>query len=221
MPWIVRRLKSLVVLCGVVCTLGAAAPIHAQNVGQSSQQNPSKAVLSTTVGSGPTRPSHLDTFAAFVREIGMDDLSARREAITGNKQPHVDWKSQNRTFIGLSDDNWQSAYAILLDASQQVSNWGDDMQDALGWKDGRFQPDRSQPATERAVRFDALTQRGDRIVEDALTKLRQQLGDEAFNKLDAFVYQREGGQRIINRGPIKRGPIETAKAVSPAISASR
>ncbi len=151
----------------------------------------------------------------------MDDLSARREAITGQRQPRMDWNTLNRASIGLSDEEWQSAYAILLDASQQVANWGDDLQDVLGWKDGRFQPDHSQSATERAARFDALTERGDSIVEDAITKLHRQLGDEAFSRLDAFVYQREGGQRIINRGPIKRGPIETARSASPAVPTSK
>jgi hypothetical protein len=45
-----------------------------------------------------------------------------------------------------------------------------------------------------------------------VAKLRQALGDDAFNKLASFVYNREGGQTIVNQGPIHRGPIQTAKA---------
>jgi hypothetical protein len=158
-----------------------------------------------------TRPSRVDTFAAFVREIGADDLAARKEAITGQAQPRVDWKTVSRGSIGLTEEEWSRAYAILLDGSERVAEWGDEMQDSLGWKDGRFQADPSRRAVETA-RFDTLSGQGDSIVDETMERLRQGLGDEAFNKLDVFVYQREGGARIVDEGPIRKGPIETARA---------
>ena len=209
MPGFFGRTVFPAVLGGVGCILGATAPAVAQDA--PAQLNRSEAVLSTRVGSSMTRPSHVDTFAAFVREIGADDLAARKEAITGQAQSRVNWTTVNRASIGLSDEEWSSAYAILLDGSERVAEWGDSMQDALGWKDGRFQADPSQRPAERA-RFDTLSGQGDSIVDETMARLREQLGDDAFNKLDTFVYQREGGERIVNDGPIRKGPIETARA---------
>ena len=217
MPGFFRRLQALVVLGGIGCTLAAAASARAQDATQTVHLNRSEAVLSTTVGSFVNRPSHVETFAAFVREIGADDLYARKEAITGEKQPRVDWKTLNHALIGLTDEEWSTAYTILLDGSQRVADWGDQMQEALGWKDGRFQADRSGPAAEQMARFDRLSDQGDSIVDETMARLRQHLGDDAFNKLDTFVYQREGGERIVDQGPIKRGPIETAKATPQAV----
>jgi len=215
MPGFFARLQFLVVLGGVGCTLGAASA-RAQDTAQTGNLNRSEAVLSTTVGAFAHRPSHIEAFAAFVREIGADDLSARKEAITGEKQPRVDWKTTNQALIGLSDEKWSTAYSILLDGSQRVADWGDQMQDTLGWKDGRFQTDSSKPVAKQMARFDQLNDQGDAIVEEIMARLRQRLGDDAFNELDTFVYQREGGEHIINQGPIKRGPIETAQTVPQA-----
>ena len=85
------------------------------------------------------------------------------------------------------------------------------MQDALGWQDGRFQADTAQRAA-RAAKFDKLNAQGDSIVEATMLRLRHQLGKDAFSRLDAFVRQREGGRRSLDRGPIHKGPIETAHA---------
>lgn len=208
MPRFLGRLSFSAVLGGVVCTLGATAPAGAQNT--NAQLNRSEVVLSTGTGSPVAKSNHLETFAAFEREIGADDLAARKEAITGRPQSRVDWKTLNHTSIGLKDEEWNATYSILLDGSQRVANWGDAMQEALGWQDGRFEADPSQRSVAMA-RFDRLSGSGDSIVDETMNRLRQQLGDDAYNKLDAFVYQREGGQRVIDRGPIRRGPVETAQ----------
>jgi hypothetical protein len=221
MPGFSVRVCFLAVFGGVVSILGATAPAFAQNSVADSQPNRSEAVLSTNVGSVGSRPSHVDTFAAFVREIGADDLTARKEAITGEKHSRVDWKTVNRTLIGLTDEEWQSTYSILLDSSQQVANWGDDMQASLGWKDGRFEADHTQSTAKQKARFDALNDSGDSIVYGTIARLQEKLGDDAFGRLDAFVYQRESGERNVNRGPIKRGPIQTAKATPLVVITTR
>jgi hypothetical protein len=220
MPGFFVRVHFLAVFGGVVCILGTTAQVRAQEA-TTAEPNRSEAVLSMNVGSFASRPSHVDTFAAFVREIGADDLAARKEEITGEKQSRVDWKAVNRTFIGLTDDEWQSTYSILLDGSQRVANWGDEMQESLGWKDGRFEADRTKSATQRMARFDALNDSGDSIVYGTMARLQQKLGDGAFGRLDAFVYRRESGERNVNRNPIRRGPIQTAKATPVAVIATR
>jgi len=209
------RAGFLVVLFGEVsCILGASAPAAAQAAG--AQVHPSEAVLSTRERPF-TRPSHVETFAALLREIGADDLAAREEAITGEKQLRVDWTTVNRSSIGLSDEQWSAACAILLDGGQRVSAWGDAMQDALGWKDGQFASAASAVnAAREKTQFDALSERGDAIVEETMTTLQQTLGAEAYARLDAYVYRREGGG-ILNPGPIRKGPIETAR-VTPILT---
>jgi hypothetical protein len=221
MPRFFVRVYFLAVFGGVVCILGTTGRAQGQDTTTIAEQNRSEAVLSTNVGSFASRPSHVDTFAAFVREIGADDLAARKEAITGEKYARVDWKTMNRTFIGLTDDEWNSTYSILLEGSQRVANWGDEMQESLGWKDGLFEANHAQPVTKQMARFDALNDSGDSIVYGTMARLQEKLGDGAFGRLDSFVYQREGGERSVNRGPIKRGPIQTAKATPVALMATR
>ncbi len=212
MPGFFQRVGFTVVLFGgVVCTLGAGAPAWAQNAAvTASQPSHSEAVLSMSVGPFFSRTSHVETFAAFLREIGADDLAARKEAITGRKQARVDWIALNRASIGLTDEQWKSAYAILVDGSQQVADWGDAMQDALGWKDGRFQAD-PQDRLAKTAQFDRLSAHGDSIVDATIATLQQELGNDAFDRLDTFVIQREGGKRTIDQGPIHKGRMETAK----------
>lgn len=212
MPGFFGRVHFLVVLGGVGCALVATMPVCAQDAMTAAPQNRG-AAASASAGSLAPRPSHAETFAAFMQEIGLDDLAAHKEAITGDTQSRVDWKAMNHASIGLTDEQWTTAYAILLDGSQQVANWGDEMQDALGWRDGQFQADRSTRADERTARFDALSGRGDSIIDETMGRLQQSLGDDAFRKLDAFVYRREGGDWNVDRGRVRRGPIETAKAI--------
>ena len=212
MPGFFRRVLLFAAFSGeVVCILGAAAPVYAQNSTAPAQLNRSAAVMSSGVGPSMVGISHVETFAAFQREIGASELTAREEAITGRNQPRVDWTMVNRTTIGLTDEEWKTAYAILLDGSQRVAEWSDEMQDALGWREGRFQADPVQ-RTARKARFDALSARGDSIVEETMVRLRQQLGNDAFSRLDAFAGQRESGRRSVDRGPVRKGPIETAQA---------
>lgn len=197
----------LLAVFGVVgCTLVASARAQDATTGRSA------VALSTNPTAGGVTLSRADTFAAFIQEIGFDDLAARKEAITGEKQFRVDWKTVNHRAIGLSDDEWSTAYRILLEGSQRVANWGDQMQDALGWKDGRFEADLSKHQAERLARIDSLSQQGEPIIGETIGTLREALGDDAFNKLSAFVYEREGNERIVEQGPIHRGPIQTAKA---------
>jgi hypothetical protein len=212
MPGFFRRVLLFAAFSGeVVCILGAAAPVYAQNSTAPAQLNRSAAVMSSGVGPSMVGISHVETFAAFQREIGASELTAREEAITGRNQPRVDWTMVNRTTIGLTDEEWKTAYGILLEGSQRVAEWSDEMQDALGWREGRFQADPAQ-RTARTAKFDALSARGDSIVEETMFRLRRQLGEDAFGKLDAFVSQHEGGRRSVDQGPIRKGPIETAQA---------
>jgi hypothetical protein len=212
MPGFFKRVNDLAVFGGVVCALVATVPVRAQEAKTAGPQTRNAAAVSPS-DSSITRPSHEVTFTAFVREIGLDDLAARKEAITGEKQARVDWKRLNQASIGLTDGEWATAYSILLDGSDKVGAWSDEMQDALGWKDGRFPGDGSTRATEQTARFDALSDRENSIVDETMTTLLQKLGDDAFNRLDAFAYRREGGERVIDRGPMRRGPTETAEVM--------
>lgn len=211
MPKFTRSSLLFVVLGGVVCTLGAWAPVCAQDV-TAAQPDHSAVALSASSTPFLHLPSHAEAFAAFMQEVGFDDLAARKEAITGEAQPRVDWKTMNQKSIGLTGDQWATARFILLEGSQRVADWGDEMHEALGWKDGRFQSDPSQGSAERLAVLDSLSREGDPIIDDTMARLERQLGAEDFSKLDCFVFQREGGERILDQGPIRRGPIETAKA---------
>lgn len=216
MPGLLGRMQWIAVLSGgAICTLGAGAPTWAQDAASAAPVNRSEAVLSTGVGPSVSRANHVETFAALLREVGADDLAARKEAITGQKQPRVDWVTLNRASVGLSDEEWKVTYAILEEGSQRVADWGDEVQDALGWQEGRFEAERlrSDPAQRAAMstQFDTLNAQGDSIVAATIAMLRERLREDAFDKLDAFVFQRESGKPVAAPGPIKKGPMETAR----------
>ena len=204
-----RRAGFLAVFGGVVCTLAAVAA-GAQNA-PAVQQDRSQEVLPANTGSFFTTPSHAEMFGAFMQEIGLDDLAMRKEAITGEQVARVDWTMLNRTSIGLSGEDWAVAYSILLDGSQRMANWGDAMQAALGWRDGRYQADPSKAAAAELASFERLDSQGTPIVEDTMVRLRLNLGDKAFARLAGFVYQREAADRMIDRTPMQREPVESAK----------
>jgi hypothetical protein len=48
-------------------------------------------------------------------------------------------------------------------------------------------------------------------VDATIATLQQKLGNNAFDRLDTFVIQREGGKRTLDHGPIRKGRMETAK----------
>jgi hypothetical protein len=210
MPKFLRNFCLTALLGEVVCILGATA--CAQQAAAPDQQSPAAAALPASSDALPHRLTHAEAFAAFIEEIGQDDLAARKEAITGEPQPRIDWKTVNHVGIGLTDEDWAIARSILLDGSERMGDWGDEMQEALGWKDGRYQAASTGHARERLARLESLSDRAEPIIENTMEILRQNLGDRAFSRLDAYVYQREGGHRIIQTTPMQRGPIETAKA---------
>jgi len=121
MPRFFEHLYRIAVLGGVGCTLVAGPSARAQDAA-TVQQSLLESASSTSVPavSGAYGLNHPDTFAAFIQEIGFDDLASRKEAITGDKQFRVDWNAVNHNMIGLSDDQWATAYAVLLDGSQRV-----------------------------------------------------------------------------------------------------
>ncbi|HEX4309178.1 MAG TPA: hypothetical protein VHZ25_04070 [Acidobacteriaceae bacterium] len=209
MPGFLQRVHGIAVFGGVVCALAANVPVGAQEAMTAVPQIRNAAAVSPS-DSSKAWPSHEATFTAFVQEIGGDDLAARKETITGEKQGRVDWARLNHVSIGLTDEEWASAYAILLEGSDQLGAWSDRMQESLGWRDGRFEGGGSARATEHATGFDALSDQRNTIINDTMTKLEQKLGGDAFNRLDAFVYRREGGERVIDRSPMRRGRTETA-----------
>jgi hypothetical protein len=209
MPGFFKSVRGIAVFVGVVCALVVNVPVRAQEAMTAVPQTRNAAAVSSS-DSSTAWPSHEATFTAFVQEIGLDDLAARKEAITGEKQARVDSTRFNHVSIGLTDEEWAGAYAILLEGSDELGAWSDQMQEALGWKDGRFQGGGSARATEEAAGFDSLSDQKNPIINDTMTKLEQKLGGDAFNRLDAFVYRREGGERVIDRSPMRRGRTETA-----------
>jgi hypothetical protein len=137
------------------------------------------------------RPGHADTFAALIQEIGFDDLLAHKEA-AGEKEFRVDWKKVNRLSIGLTDDEWRLAYSILLDGSARIDAWSDQMHDALGWSGGRFHVQPSTDATEQMAKLNSLDHQGEPIVAETITRLKHELGEASFEKLEAFAHQHAG-----------------------------
>lgn len=206
MPRFFGRSYLLAVLGGVGCTLVATASLRAQDariVGQGQAAPLATSVTSTSVASLQS-PGSAHTFAAFIQEIGFDDLQARKEA-AGERELRVDWKKVNQQLIGLTDDEWKTAYSILLDGSERTDAWSDQVHDTLGWNDGRFQINPSKHKAAVMAKLDSLDHQGAPIVAETIARLKQELGEASFKKLESFAHGNGSAGRMIGAGLVEEG----------------
>jgi hypothetical protein len=188
MPGFSGFTRLLAVPAGVLCALVMTASLRAQDARPVVE---GQVALSASSVVPIQRPGHADTFAALIQEIGFDDLLARKEA-AGEKEFRVDWRKVNRLSIGLSDDEWRIAYSILLDGSARIDAWSDQMHDTLGWSGGRFVVQSSTGAAVQMAKMDSLDHQGEPIVAETITRLKHELGEASFEKLEAFAHQHAG-----------------------------
>ncbi len=190
MPGFTALTKLLLVPAVVVGALVGASSVLAQDLRTVGLTQSQVALPASTV-TPIQRPGHGDVFAALIQEIGFDDLLARKEA-AGAKEFRVDWRKVNHLSIGLSDDEWRIAYAILLDGSTRIDAWSDQMHETLGWSGGRFLVQSSADAAEQMAKLSSLDHQGDPIVAETITRLKHELGEASFRKLESFAHQHAG-----------------------------
>jgi len=147
------------------------------------------------------RIGRIAVYSDFIREIGMDDYLTKKESLTGQKRVGIDWATQNRLAVGLTDDEWTDTYNIVLDANHRYVEWGRQFDEGFHLNDGNFQVDSTNRTPEHKASLEAIKSQGRIIVAETIIQLKRQLGEESFKKLDLYLWKQMHGGTIILHDP--------------------
>ena len=128
-----------------------------------------------------------DTYRLFVRETGVLEANLQLDIESGNTRG-----SERRHFgscLGLKDGAEQTIYSIVLDASNQIQTDDQVVRNAV--PPGRPLSHDEAEAVGHVI--SAMNKKNEEIIAQTMSLLRQQLGEEDFAKLDAYIYQLENG----------------------------
>jgi hypothetical protein len=150
------------------------------------------------------QPTEFTIFADFIDRLGTEDLQIKAATEQGGKL--IGTRTNYSRLMNIREDEEQDMWNIILDAFYRVGE--NDRQFELAVheaQDASFESDPNR-SHELETRKAALSQERPKIYQEAIVKLNQVLGAEAFNKLNAYVFRLLG----------KPGPIRFVTYVGPA-----
>jgi hypothetical protein len=130
--------------------------------------------------------NQLQAYIDLIDAIGWEEIQFQSETQQGKDHavPRRDYSRQ----MGISQAQEQVMRAILLDAFNQIREndrkWS-------AYNDAVHQNWGATSSAELTAESHESDKRRLKIYEEAVTKLRQALGEEAFNTMDAWVDQNE------------------------------
>jgi hypothetical protein len=183
-------------LLGVACacaTLAASPLANSQSAPPVQQEQPPRAVVgpptSDSATGGELRWGSLHVYEFLIDSIGNDEAHVQQEIREGKEPTHI--RLDLVKIIGFREDEQQATRTILLDAFLRLQELNKQFMAA-----GREL--HQNPGPESKAKWDAMAQQGPKIMQETIDKLRQELGKEAFQKLDAYANRQFGG---VIKGP--------------------
>jgi hypothetical protein len=206
MPSYLRpKFRLLILACGVLCVTTArllqsqSLPVSAQQ-DQASQADHAAASQTTTRKLVPT-PVNVKYYF-FIMQVGAEDgRSHGNSHDEGEKVDQVKLLARN---INLRQDEAQALYTIVTDGYRRILENDRDF-DAAG------KAEIQEKGLERASReplsaqMQALSTKQRVIIEDTISRLKQELGQESFKKLDIDVTRNWGRGVWVNVPPGQNG----------------
>jgi hypothetical protein len=191
-----RFTRSLLSAACICLTLAISSLVHSQATADATQQEQivQPAPQSPTNGSQTLKEDWLGqqaAYASFSMEIAGEELNAQSDIQEGKDSTHYRVNYSNS--LHIREDEEQAMRTILFDAWSQTSELDKQIMANHQELHRNFSP-------ELAAKREALLQRRPKIIEEAIAKLKQELGAEGFQKLDANVYQ------ILGRRPTTGSP---------------
>ena len=120
-------------------------------------------------------------YSSFLKLMDYEER-LRQANLDLKRSPAIDWVK----VLGIREDEEQAMRTIVADAYRRIKEI-DDRVYAAGMRN------RQNPSAENEEKFHALMQeiagQGDQIVDETIAKLRQELGEEDFKKLDDYIYR--------------------------------
>lgn len=134
-------------------------------------------------------------FLDFIRTVGIEDR-AIKEQIREGKEPPPDQMFYIR-MMHLREDEEREVHTILVDAYYKLED-NRKQHLAKSYEIGRENSGSNTKleALQDANRADE-GRTGDQIVQEAIFRIFQALGEEDFKKVDAYVYRKGGGGTVV------------------------
>ena len=123
-------------------------------------------------------------YSSFLKLMDYEERRHQLELDSGAGRPAsgLGWAK----LLGIREDEEQAMRTIVADAYRRIKEI-DDRVYAAGMRN------RQNPSAENEEKFHALVKeiagQGDQIVDETIVKLRQELGEEDFKKLDDYIYR--------------------------------
>jgi hypothetical protein len=131
------------------------------------------------------------TYELFIQHVANEDSRVTRELQQG-KPGHRQTYSMAAHF---PQEEELPVRAILLAANRRLVENGREQKRILGEWTGQYGEEsrRMSPPPE----FQAAVKEEDTIVQETIDQLKQELGDDSFNKFDSWIAKHYGGGQII------------------------
>jgi hypothetical protein len=124
---------------------------------------------------GSDDPIKVRIYCDFIFGLGVEDDAK----VAGKTWPFVDWHKENHLAIRVTDEQWDTAYQIFLDAYERMT--------------GRVPLAADASSALARARGHTTLPTGLEIYRYTIQELRANLDEEACKKLDVFIEQYEHG----------------------------
>ena len=184
------RIKHSLLVVACACA-ALAASLFANSQSPATATQPEQAAQSAPQAQADEKPGFGDNpierrmaYSSFLklmdyeerqRQLELDSSPVKHSAVVG-------WVK----ILGIREDEEQVMRTIVADAYGRIKEM-DDQVNATGMQN------RQNPSAENQERFQSLIKKfagqGDEILDQTIAKLRQELGEEDFKKLDDYIYR--------------------------------
>ena len=157
----------------------APAMPHEQEVQPARQAQPDE-----TPGFGDNTAQRRDGYRSFLLEMAGEERHIQWQMEQGQAAPRslVNWAK----LLGIREDEDQAMHVITSDANRRIKEIDDQglatsvdlSQDRSPQQIAKFTAHREEVGRERTE-----------VLDETISKLRRELGEEDFKKLDAYVYR--------------------------------
>jgi hypothetical protein len=137
----------------------------------------------------------LQVYDTFLWDLGADS-DAR---CTGKPGPFIDWQRVNHLGIQITDQQWDIAYQIFLDAWDRMA--GRVPLVDTGSNDPAGQSDPRKEAPPGQAHGNTTLPSSLEIYKYTVQRLKDQLGEEAFRRLDSFIDEYGHGYALRHSPP--------------------
>ncbi|MFC5863948.1 hypothetical protein ACFPT7_16710 [Acidicapsa dinghuensis] len=147
------------------------------------------------------------SYEMFIHHVAGEDARVKREIAEGKEQVFREDYSRAAHF---PEEEEQPVLEILFETdrelvenSRQYNEAGHEFFRKYGWVGASHVP--------MPPELQELAEKHDRIIEEAKAKLKQELGDEYFHNLDAWIKRRYGAGKIIGGHSSASDPVAHTK----------